>query len=111
MEGSMSYARLATEKYTNFLQRFKQRLVAAKLFDLLSSKTAMDIIRLAQNGECFWVYLRQRDVESLVALFEIADFGDKDAVLQQFRDLSVEEEALLWRYVDFFLDIAEQLKK
>lgn len=97
----------AATKYANFVRRYEGRLQAAKLLQRAQETSVQELLVYLRHLQPFWGYLQQRDVDSLIALFEVSDFGDKDAVLEQFRDMRGEELAKFWQYVDLFLELAK----
>lgn len=97
----------ATSKWNNFLKRYQARLLACGLLQRAQELGVQQFLVYVAQIKPFWGYLQQRDVDSLIALFEVSDFGNKDAVLEQFREMRGDELQQFWSYVDLFLDLAK----
>lgn len=111
MEGGSdenTWQQFAESKWNNFCKRYQARLLACGLLQQAQELGVQQFLVYVAQIKPFWVYLRERDVDSLIALFEVSDFGNKDAVLQQFREMQGEpvERDMFWKYVDLFLDLA-----
>jgi hypothetical protein len=109
--GSSSILDMLALKKNNFCARFGVHLIHAKMYDKLNLVPIPDVIAAFIIMAPYHALIEEEDADSLIAIFELSDFADKDAMLRVYReDLLPEERSLLWRYIKFFLHAVQELK-